>query len=369
MTQKTPLYDTHIQLGARMVPFAGWAMPVQYIGVMAEHIAVRTHAGLFDVSHMGEFEFTGPDALACLQWLTPNDVSKLAIGQGQYSLLCNEKGGVVDDIIIYRLEENRYLMVVNASNIDKDLKWVQKNQRGNVKLTNRSSDFALIAVQGPKAMEIVQRLTAADLSALPRFNCCWAALNGAGECLIARTGYTGEDGCEIFVTPSKATALWNALMDAGKSDGIAPAGLGARDTLRVEVKYPLYGHELSDGTNPIEADLAWVVKLDKGCGFIGRDDIQKVKDAGPKVMLVGFEMVDKGIPRDGYPIVDHKKIVGAVTSGTMSPTLKKAIGIGYVPAHLATVGSKFSIDIRGSERVARVVDTPFYKKNNAGETL
>lgn len=362
MTQKTPLYDTHVKLGARMVPFAGWDMPVQYSGVMAEHNAVRTQAGLFDVSHMGEFEFSGPDALACLQWLTPNDVSKLGIGQGQYSLLCNEKGGVVDDIIIYRLEENRYLMVVNASNIDKDFSWVQKNQRGTVTITNRSNDFALIAIQGPKAMGIAQKLAATDLSTLPRFNCCWSAMNGAGECLIARTGYTGEDGCEIFVSPAKAVLLWDALMDAGKHEGLVPAGLGARDTLRVEVKYPLYGHELSDGTNPIEAKLGWVVKLNKGCDFIGKNEIQKVKDAGPKVVLVGFEMEDKGIARDGYPIVDNKKIIGVVTSGTMSPTLKRAIGIGYVPAAFSTPGSKFSIDIRGSERVARVVDTPFVKK-------
>lgn len=362
MTKKTPLYDTHVALGGRMVPFAGWEMPVQYTGVIAEHIAVRTKVGLFDASHMGEFEFTGPDALACLQWLTPNDVSKLGLGQGQYSLLCNEKGGVVDDIIIYRLEENRYFMVVNASNIEKDFNWVQKNQRGDVTVVNRSNDFALIAVQGPKALGVVQKLTATDLSALPRFNCCWTAMNGAGECLIARTGYTGEDGCEIFVTPSMATVLWDALMEAGEPEGSVPAGLGARDTLRIEVKYPLYGHELSDGTNPIEAGLNWVVKLNKGCDFIGKAEIQKMKDSGPKVKLVGFEMVDKGIARDGYPIVDNKKIIGSVTSGTMSPTLKKAIGIGYVPAAFSATGSKFSIDIRGSERVARVVDTPFVKK-------
>ncbi len=362
MSKRTPLYDTHVALGARMVPFAGWDMPVQYKGVMAEHEAVRTKAGLFDVSHMGEFEFSGPDALACLQWLTPNDVSKLGIGQGQYSLLCNEKGGVVDDIIIYRLEENRYLMVVNASNIEKDLKWVQKNQRGNVNVTDRSDEFALIAIQGPKAMGIVQKIASTDVTAIPRFNCAFAALNGVGECLIARTGYTGEDGCEIFVAPTKAAQLWNALMDAGKSEGLVPAGLGARDTLRVEVKYPLYGHELSDATNPIEAGLNWVVKLNKGCDFIGKTEIQKVKDAGPKVALVGFEMVDKGIARDGYPIVDNKKIIGAVTSGTMAPSLKKAIGIGYVPVAFSAPGSKFSIDIRGSERVARVVATPFYKK-------
>jgi aminomethyltransferase len=360
MPQKTPLYDAHVKLGARMVPFAGWEMPVQYAGVIAEHEAVRTKAGLFDVSHMGEFEFTGPEALACLQWLTPNDVSRLHIGQGQYSLLCNEKGGVVDDIIIYRLEDSRYLMVVNASNIEKDLKWVQAHQQGNVKIADRSSEFALLAIQGPKAMGIVQKIASCDLSALPRFGCEWAALNGAGECLVARTGYTGEDGCEIFVAPTKAISLWDALMKAGATDGLVPAGLGARDTLRVEMKYPLYGHELSDSTNPIEAGLDWVVKLNKASDFIGKAEIQKVKAMGPKVSLVGFEMIDKGIPRDGYPIVDQKKIIGAVTSGTMSPSLKKAIGIGYVPAALAAIGSKFSVDIRGSERVARVIATPFY---------
>lgn len=362
MTQKTPLYDTHVALGARMVPFAGWEMPVQYAGVMAEHLAVRSAAGLFDVSHMGEFEFAGPDALACLQWLTPNDVSKLGLGQGQYSLLCNEKGGVVDDIIIYRLEENRYLMVVNASNIEKDFKWVQKNQKGDVKITNRSDEFALIAIQGPKAMGILQKIASTDITTIPRFNCAFASLNGAGECLIARTGYTGEDGCEIFVAPAKAAMLWNALMDAGKSDGIVPAGLGARDTLRLEMKYPLYGHELTDATNPIEAGLSWVVKLGKNADFVGKSEIQKVKDTGGKTALVGFELEDKGIPRDGYPLVLNKKIIGSVTSGTMSPSLKKAIGVGYVPAHLAAIGSKFSVDIRGSERIARVVATPFYKK-------
>lgn len=361
MTQRTSLYDTHVKLGGRMVPFAGWEMPVQYTGVIAEHEAVRTRAGLFDASHMGEFEFAGPDALACLQWLTANDVSKLAVGQGQYSLLCNETGGVVDDIIVYRLEENRYLMVVNAGNIAKDWKWVQDHQRGTVKITDRSNDFALIAVQGPKAMGIVQKIAASDVTALPRFHCQWAALNGAGECLIARTGYTGEDGCEIFAPPAKAAQLWEALLLAGKEDGIVSAGLGARDTLRTEMRYPLYGHELTDSTSPIAAGLNWVVKLGKSSDFIGKAEIQKVSNAGPTVKLVGFEMVDRGIPRDGYPIVENKKIVGAVTSGTMSPTLKKAIGIGYVPAHLAAIGSKFSVDIRGSERVARVVATPFYK--------
>jgi len=323
---------------------------------------VRTAAGIFDVSHMGEFEFTGPEALACLQWLTPNDVSKLAVGQGQYSLLCNETGGVVDDIIIYRLEDSRYLMVVNAANIDKDWNWVQGHKKGNVTITNRSADFGLLAVQGPKAMAIVQKIAGSDVTALPRFSCAWTKLNTVGECLVARTGYTGEDGCEIFVAPDKATALWNALLDAGKSDGLVPAGLGARDTLRIEAKYPLYGHELSDSTNPIEAGLGWVVKLGKTDDFIGKSEIQKVKDTGKKVALVGFEMIDKGIARDSYPIVHDKKIVGAVTSGTMSPTLKKAIGIAYVPVALASVGSKFSIDIRGSERVAHVVETPFIKK-------
>ncbi|PIR21105.1 MAG: glycine cleavage system protein T [Deltaproteobacteria bacterium CG11_big_fil_rev_8_21_14_0_20_47_16] len=362
MTQKTPLYDAHVKLGARMVPFAGWDMPVQYAGVMAEHDAVRTNAGIFDVSHMGEFEFSGPDALACLQWLTPNDVAKLAVGHGQYSLLCNEKGGVVDDIIIYRLEDTRYLMVVNAANIEKDWKWVQTHQKGNAKVTNRSAEFALLAVQGPKAMGIVQKIASTDLSNLSRFACTWSKLNGAGECLIARTGYTGEDGCEIFVAPDKATGLWNALLDAGKPDGLVPAGLGARDTLRVEMKYPLYGHELTDSTNPIAAGLSWVVKLGKPDDFIGRAPIQKVKDAGREIALVGFEMIDKGIPRDAYAIVSNKKIIGAVTSGTMSPTLKRAIGIGYVPVAFAEVGSKFSIDIRGSERVAHVVSTPFIKK-------
>lgn len=363
MSKKTPLYDAHVKLGARMVPFSGWMMPVQYSGVLQEHEAVRTKAGLFDVSHMGEFEFSGPDALACLQWLTANDVSKLQIGQGQYSLLCNEKGGVVDDIIVYRLEENRYLMVVNAGNIDKDLKWVQAHQRGNVKMADRSDEFALIAVQGPKAMGIVQKLTTTDLSTLKRFHCAWATLGNAGECLIARTGYTGEDGCEIFVAPAKATVLWETLLQTGAPDGLLPAGLGARDTLRLEMKYPLHGHELSDSTNPIEAGLNWVVKLNKGCNFIGKDAIQKVKETGPKVALVGFEMEDKGIARDSYPIVENKKIIGAVTSGTMSPSLKKAIGIGYVPVAFSAPGSKFSIDIRGSERVARVVPTPFYQHN------
>lgn len=360
MPQKTPLYDQHVQLGARIVDFAGWLMPVQYSGVIAEHLAVRSTAGLFDVSHMGEFEFSGPDALSCLQWLTANDVSKLAVGQAQYSLLCNEQGGIVDDIIVYRLKPEHYLMVVNAGNIDKDWAWVTQNQHGNATIRNRSSEFALIALQGPKAMHILQKIAVTPVDTLQRFHCAWFNLKPAGECLVARTGYTGEDGCEIFVPPAQAPALWEALIKAGKDHGLVPAGLGARDTLRLEMKYPLYGHELSDKTNPLDANLAWVVKLNKTVDFIGKTEIQKVKDQGSIMKLIGFVLKDKGIPRDHYSIVDNKKIIGAVTSGTMSPSLKLAIGVGYVPVALSAIGSKFSIDIRGTERIAEVVATPFY---------
>jgi aminomethyltransferase len=362
MGKRTPLYDDHVALKGRIVDFAGWELPIQYSGLSAEHVAVRTAAGLFDVSHMGQFEFSGPGALDTVQYLTTNNARKLEDNQSQYSLLCYEHGGVVDDLILYRFAEDRYIMVVNAGNIDKDWEWVTSHTSKDVTLTNRSDDFAMFALQGPKAEGILQRLADADLSAIKPFRCVTTDVKGSGVCTIARTGYTGEDGFEIFVDPDKASVLWNAVLETGAPDGILPVGLGARDTLRLEAKFSLYGHEITADTNPLEAGLGWAVKL-KNDDFIGRDALKTIKENGLTRSLIGFAMIDKGIPRDGYPLCDEEKTIGIVTSGTMSPSLQKAIGIGYVPVALKEIGTKIYVDIRGKKRLAEIVKTPFISKD------
>lgn len=359
---KTPLYDEHKKLGGRIVDFAGWEMPIQYTGIIDEHTAVRTSAGLFDVSHMGEIEFEGPDALSCVDYLTVNNVQTLTDGQAQYSILLNERGTVVDDIILYRFKPDRFIMVVNASNVEKDFKWIVSNKKGNVKITNRSADYALIAFQGPKAPSVLKGLTDIDLENLPTFHFRRGTVCGQKDCIVARTGYTGEDGFEIFSSPSSAPLVWQGLLEKGKPLGVVPVGLGARDTLRLEMKYSLYGHEITDETNPLEAGLGWVVKLDKPSDFIGRDALLKVKNEGLKRKLVGFKMIERGIPRTGCDIMNNHDKIGFVTSGTMSPSLKEAIGIGYVPLEFSKEGHKIWVDIRGGHRQAIVVKTPFYKR-------
>ncbi len=363
MTRKTPLYDEHVRLGAKIVDFAGWLMPVQYTGVIDEHKAVRTAAGLFDVSHMGQVEVTGPGATDCIQHLTTNDVKKLVDGQAQYSVVCNERGTVVDDIIIYRFNPERYIIVVNASNVAKDFAWFESHAKGKAQLRNVSDKYALIALQGPLAAEILSPMAEADLASVKTY--CFTEGKVAGaKAIIARTGYTGEDGFEIFTSPADAPGVWQALIEKGKPRGLKPAGLGARDTLRLEMKYSLYGHEITDETNPIEAGLGWVVKLDTPDDFVGKKALVEIKTRGLYRKLVGFEMIDAGIPRQGYRIVAGSRDVGCVTSGTMSPSLECAIGIGYVPSELAAEGTDIFIDIRGRARKATVVKTPFYKPSH-----
>ena len=361
MTRKTSLYDEHVRLGARMVDFAGWMMPVQYTGVMQEHRAVRSAAGLFDVSHMGEIEVTGKGATDCLQYLTTNDVKKLVDGQAQYSVLCNEHGTVIDDIIVYRFSTERYIVVVNASNAAKDFAWFQSHMKGDAVVRDASDEFAMIAFQGPLSPEILSEFTDLDLASLGSYRFTSGAVAGVNA-IVARTGYTGEVGFELFTSPSDAPALWQAIIERGKPRGVLPAGLGARDTLRLEMKYSLYGHEITDETNPIEAGLGWIVKLKDSDDFIGKRTLMKIKERGTSRKLVGFRMTQPGIPREGYPILTGGRRAGFVTSGTMSPSLACAIGIGYVEIENAAEGTDISVDIRGRPRKATIVKTPFYKR-------
>lgn len=363
MNHRTPLYAHHCQLGARMAPFAGYDMPIEYTGIIAEHTAVRTAAGLFDVSHMGEIECNGPGATALLQWLTPNDVALLGDGTAQYSMLLNERGGIIDDIIIYRHAADYYLIVINAANAETDWHWLLAHQRGDVTLRNVSETWCLIALQGPRAIDILRPLTNAPLDTLKPFHFCYAYNIGDCGAIIARTGYTGESGVECFVSATHAPQFWSTLIEAGKAHGLQPCGLGARDTLRLEMGYRLHGHDMNEQCTPFEAGLDWVVKMTKG-DFLGRAALQQQQQEGCKRRLVGFQLIDPGIPREGYSIVAQRKPVGYVTSGTMSPTLRKGIGLGYVPVPFVAAGTKFSVDIRGKERLAEVVDVPFYHKNS-----
>jgi aminomethyltransferase len=357
----------HLKHGARMVPFGGWEMPVQYTGVIEEHKAVREKAGLFDVSHMGEFEVKGPQALDLIQLVSVNNASKLAIGQVQYSMMCYENGTIVDDILVYRLGEYHYWLVVNAGNIDKDWEWVnycwQRSGLRNLELKNLSPEVGQIALQGPLAEEILQPLVPNVV--LSEMNFYWAktgvTVAGMKSLVLSRTGYTGEDGFEIYCNKEDAVALWEALLEAGEDAGLIPAGLGARDTLRFEAKLPLYGHEISDQLNPLEAGLGFFVKFKKGTDFIGRAALEELRAKGLEKKLVGFEMVERGIPRGGYEIAKDGQVVGFVTTGSFSPTQERNIGMGYVPVALSELGSEFDVIIRGKAVKAKVVETPFYQ--------
>ena len=360
--KRTPLYEQHRALGARLVEFSGWEMPVQYSGILAEHEAVRTRAGLFDVSHMGEFKVEGSDALAFLQYLVPNDVSRLAIGQALYTQLCLPNGNTIDDMLIYHLADNHYMLVVNAGNIDKDFAWVAEQAKNfeHVQVTNQSDTTALLALQGPAAQAILQPLTETDLASIRYYHFVPGMVDGI-NCLISRTGYTGEDGFELYCAPADVVKLWNDLLAAGKAQGLLPAGLGARDTLRLEAGMCLYGHELDDQTNPLEANLGWTVKLDKG-DFIGHDALLNTKQQGLKRKLVGIELLERGVPRGGYTIYENDAPIGVLTSGAPGPTVHKNIGMGYVdPAH-ATAGLPVQVDIRGRRIAAQIVALPFYKR-------
>jgi aminomethyltransferase len=360
MPLKTPLNDAHRRLGARMVDFAGWDMPVQYAGVIAEHEAVRTAVGLFDVSHMGEIEFRGPGALESCNGLITQDLARVADGQAVYAGLLTPQGTFVDDVVAYRFSPERILVCVNASNRDKDFAWMSEHAKG-VKPVHRSDDFGQIAVQGPKAFGLVQRLAARDVSGVSTYRFTEGEVAGV-PCIISRTGYTGEDGFELYTPAEQTEKVWGALLEEGAKDGVKPCGLGARDSLRTEMKYALYGNDIDEQHTALEAGLGWIVKLDKA-DFIGKDALARQKAEGVQRKLVGFELTGAGIPRHGYPLLKDGQRVGEVTSGTMGPTVKKAIGIGYVPTALAAEGSTFDVEIRGKPVPARVVKTPFLKKS------
>ncbi len=360
--KKTPLHATHTALGARMVPFGGWDMPVEYAGISAEHLAVRTAAGLFDVSHMGEIEIAGKDALAAVQHLSSNDASRLQVGQAHYAALTTPQGTFVDDMLVYRFAPSHFLLVVNGSNVDKDHAWVaaRAQEAGDVAVVNSSDRYALIAIQGPRARQILQGLTAIDLASIKYY---WfahgeiAGLRGT----VSRTGYTGEDGYEVFVPPAMAPRLWDALLAAGQGDGLVPCGLGARDTLRLEAAMRLYGNDIDDTTTVLEADLNWIVGWNKPA-FVGHEALRQQKAAGVARKLVGFVMVDRAIARHGHHVMQGDAAVGYVTSGTQTPFLKKAIGMAYVPVSMIEPGTSLDIDIRGRRAQATVVALPFYKR-------
>ena len=355
--KKTPLNQLEKDLGGRMVDFGGWELPVQFSGIMEEHEAVRTDVGLFDVSHMGELTVRGPQAQELLQRATCNDVTKLKDGVAHYNGLLYPAGTFVDDILIYQIAPDDYFVVVNASNTDKDFEWLQKSAEGlDADVRNVSADYAQLAVQGPNAERLLQAMTDLQLADIKYYRFAQGSVDGAPS-IVSRTGYTGEDGFEVYVSPEHAPRIMKKLVDAGAK----PCGLGARDTLRLEAKMALYGNDIDDTTTPIEADLGWIVKLEKG-DFAGRDVLQREKAEGPRRKLVGFEMIDRGIARHGYPIVDGKEEIGVVTSGTHSPTLKKAIGLAYLPLDKSALGTEFMVLIRGKETRARVVPTPFYKR-------
>ena len=365
--KETPLTNRHQALGARLIPFAGWLMPVQYAGIIEEHRAVRSRAGLFDLGHMGQVDVSGPDALAYLQAVTTNDVSQLAPGQAHYSLLPNEQGGVIDDIIIYRaLDGDGYMIVINAANSAKDVSWLQRQREArpelDVAVKDVSDTLGMVAIQGPAAERIVQRLTDQDLSSVPYF--AWTEATIAGvPLLIARTGYTGEDGFEFYPPIDRTGELWDALMAAGAEGGLVPVGLGARDTLRLEARMPLYGNELGDDISPLEAGLGWAVKLDKG-DFVGRDRIAAVKADGPRRRTVGFRLEGRsGSARAGHEVQVDGRTVGIVTSGAMSPTLGENIGLALVERDVAGVGRPLQIMIRGKAVPATQVKVPFYRRS------
>ncbi|MDA9089397.1 glycine cleavage system aminomethyltransferase GcvT [Maribacter arcticus] len=359
--KNTALTTTHEALGAKMVPFAGYNMPVSYEGVNAEHEIVRTGVGVFDVSHMGEFLISGPNALALIQKVTSNDASKLTIGRAQYSCLPNETGGIVDDLIVYRIKDEQYLLVVNASNIDKDWAHISSyNNKFKADMKNISEGYSLLAIQGPKAVEAMQSLTSVDLSAIKFYHFEVADFAGIEHVIISATGYTGSGGFEIYCKNEDVKQIWDKVFEAGADFGIKPIGLAARDTLRLEMGYCLYGNDIDDTTSPFEAGLGWITKFTKD--FVHSETLEKEKKHGLERKLVAFELDDRGIPRHGYDIVDgNGKTIGVVTSGTMSPSMGTGIGLGYVPIVFSELGSKIQIQIRKNAVSATVVKLPFYK--------
>lgn len=360
--KKTPFYDKHLACGAKIVPFAGYWMPIQYTSIIEEHRRVRTTVGVFDVSHMGEFIVKGKNAERFINFLTINDVTKLVPGQVQYSAMCYPDGGIVDDLLVYRFPDH-FMLVVNASNIAKDFAWAQNNLMEEVELANISDETGLLAIQGPQVFETLQPLTETDLSAIPFYHFQQGKVAGI-DVIISRTGYTGEKGFEIYHDPQYSAHLWDAIFSAGKPYQIQPIGLGARDTLRLEMKYCLYGNDIDQTTNPLEAGIGWITKLDKP-DFIGKDALLKIKAAGLQRKSIGFAMLDRGIPRHGYRVLHQGQEIGIVTSGTHSPTLNKPIGIAYVQTPFSAVGTAIEIDLRGKIAPAVVVKTPFVPARTA----
>lgn len=359
--KNTALSHIHESLGAKMVPFAGYNMPVQYEGVTAEHEVVRNSVGVFDVSHMGEFLIEGPNALALIQKVTSNDASTLIDGKAQYSCLPNADGGIVDDLIVYKLKEELYLLVVNASNIEKDWNWISSHNEMNAIMKNLSEDFSLLAIQGPKAVEAMQSLTSVNLAEINYYHFKVADFAEIDNVIISATGYTGSGGFEIYCKNTEVEQIWNKVFEAGAAFGIKPIGLAARDTLRLEMGFCLYGNDINDTTSPLEAGLGWITKFTKE--FINSENLKKQKEAGITRKLIGFEMIDRGIPRHDYEIVNAEgNSIGIVTSGTQAPSLNKAIGMGYVYMDYATADSEIYIRIRNKDIKAKVVKMPFYKK-------
>jgi aminomethyltransferase len=358
--KRTALNALHKALGGKMVEFGGWEMPVEYSGIIQEHLAVRHAAGLFDVSHMGKIEVSGPRALPLLQQITSNDASRLKDFQAQYSALMHPKGGAVDDCVVHRLAAEHYFLCVNAANTDKDVDWIIRHNSVGAEVRNVSSEYSQLALQGPRALGIMSKVTATIIAGLRYYWFCRTRCGGV-EGLLARTGYTGEDGFEFYFPAGESEKVWNTLIEAGQPEGLVPAGLGARNTLRLEAGYPLYGHELDEQTTLLEANLGWIAKLDKG-EFLGRDVLLQQRAQGSRKKLVGFEMASQGIARDGYRVCVEDKIVGGVTSGSYAPFLKKNIGMAYLPPSWAEVGREIQVEIRGKLAGARIVPLPFYRR-------
>lgn len=361
LLKRTPLYPIYKD-EAKLIEFGGWEMPVQFTSIKEEHHAVRNAAGLFDVSHMGEVVVTGSDATQYLQRLTTNDVSKLQNNRSQYTVMCYPDGGTVDDFLLYKKGDNEYLLVLNAANTDKDVEWMNKQAAGDVDIRDVSEETALLAIQGPKAERILQKLTSIDLSALKMFSFHPDADVAGVKTLISRSGYTGEDGFELYTAPDDAPGLWEKILEVGRDEGLLPCGLGARDTLRFEARLLLYGQELSASISPLEAGIGFAVKLDKG-DFIGRRALAEQKEQGIPRKLVGIEMVERGIPRSHYPVYAGDKEIGEVTSGTQSPTLKKNLGLALIEREYSELGREVDVEIRGKRVKAKIVKTPFYKRS------
>lgn len=366
--KRTPLYEEHVAAGARMIDFAGFSMPVEYEGIIAEHRAVRASAGLFDLSHMGEIRVAGPAAATFVEWAVTNKVANLSVGQARYAAICRPDGGIVDDVVVYRRADD-FLIVVNAANIEKDMEWLDYLRRtwpgdggppvapDDVVIDDLSPETALIALQGPKSQAILARLSDVPVDGLRPFRFVEGAVAGH-RALISRTGYTGEDGFELYIVPDAARPLWRALLDAGADEGLVPVGLGARDTLRLEMRFPLYGNDIDETTTPLEAGLDFTVKFDKE-GFVGKDALEKQRAAGVARRLIGFKLLGRGIPRQGYPLIADDRQVGQVTSGSMSPTLGEPIGMGYVESQYATPGTELAVEVRGRRIPCAVVEGRF----------